>query len=235
MGIFLIVDDNVAFAENLAEIVSDVGHEAVVADSGQRALELVKLRRFDGLVSDMRMPKMNGVEVVRRLREIDAGLPAIIVSAYAGDREIAGVRQQGVLGVLSKPPSMPRLLELLRVARRGGLVAIVEDDSQLADSLAEVLRRHGFASVVVGRVEELPRLSGLALCAAIVNLRVLGGSDGAARDRFERQFPSVPLLVVSGHADLGAELATAVRFDEPLVTRELVERLVRLYDVGSHH
>lgn len=72
MRSILIVDDNRAFAENLAEIVSDAGvGTAEVADSGQRALELIAGKHFDALVTDMRMPKMNGAELIERARQID--------------------------------------------------------------------------------------------------------------------------------------------------------------------
>ena len=118
MSRFLIVDDNVAFAENLAEIIGDTGDEAVVAASGARALELAARSRFDALVSDMRMPGMNGTEVVRRLRAIDADLPVIIMTAYTADEELEAVSRAGLLAVLPKPVPLPRLLELLAGATR---------------------------------------------------------------------------------------------------------------------
>jgi CheY-like chemotaxis protein len=60
---YLVVDDNAAFADNLAEIIADGGNEAVVADSGARALELAATTR--SVISDMRMPHMRGAEAVR--------------------------------------------------------------------------------------------------------------------------------------------------------------------------
>ncbi|HEX8953477.1 MAG TPA: response regulator, partial [Polyangia bacterium] len=156
---YLIVDDNVAFAENLAEIIADAGDaEAVVVDSGPRALELVKSQRFDALVSDMRMPIMNGAELVHRIRSADPELPAVVVTAYTADNELEAARQEGVLGVLPKPVPVPRLLDLLSSARRNGIVALVEDDVELADNLSEALRMHGFASVTAHSVIETERL-----------------------------------------------------------------------------
>jgi CheY-like chemotaxis protein len=118
MSLVLIVDDNVAFAENLAEIIGDTGDEAVVAASGARALELAAKRRFDVLISDMRMPQMSGGEVVRRMRVMDADLPVIIMTAYTADDELEDVGRAGLLAVLPKPVPLPRLLELLAGAAR---------------------------------------------------------------------------------------------------------------------
>src|SRR5579859_2009935 len=120
MRSYLIVDDNTAFAENLAEILTDAGDEAVIAPSGEGAIELVRARRFDALLCDMRMPDMGGAEVVHRLRRIDPGLPAIVITAYTTDDQLVAAWREGLLAVLPKPVPVPRLLDLLRVARRDG-------------------------------------------------------------------------------------------------------------------
>jgi CheY-like chemotaxis protein len=118
MSRFLIVDDNVAYAENLAEIIGDMGDQAVVAGSGREALALAAESRFDALLSDMKMPEMSGTEVVRRLRAIDAGLPVIIMTAYTADDELETVRRAGLVAVLPKPVPVPELLQLLAGATR---------------------------------------------------------------------------------------------------------------------
>lgn len=128
---YLVVDDNVAFADNLAEILRDAGAEVTVADSGASALDLVCRQRFDALVTDMRMPMMNGALLVHEVRRADAGLPAIVVTAYTGEDELRAVREEGLLAVLPKPAPIGRLVELLGAARREGPDALVEDDASL--------------------------------------------------------------------------------------------------------
>ncbi|HEX8954585.1 MAG TPA: response regulator [Polyangia bacterium] len=229
MSRFLVVDDNVAFAENVAEILGDGGAEVMIAASGAEAIALARLHRFDALVSDMRMPEMSGTEVVRRLRQIDAGLPAIIVSAYSGDDALAEARHLGVLGVLPKPVPVPRLLGLLEVARRDGLVAIVDDDLAFADNLREILGDAGYASVVVNNVDDVERLDGAPLFAAIVDLCMPGGPDGEAMRRVARRFPSLPLLVATGHPELAPPVAACARLEKPLKPESLVAQLHALY------
>src|SRR5205823_596677 len=82
---YLLVDDNLAFAENLAEILRDGGAEVSVAGNGARALELARAGRFDALVTDMRMPVMSGATLVHEIRRVDPALPAIVVTAYTGE------------------------------------------------------------------------------------------------------------------------------------------------------
>jgi CheY-like chemotaxis protein len=193
---YLLVDDNVAFAQNLAEIIEDSGGQAVVADSGAQALEQVRRSRFDVVVSDMRMPVMNGAELVRHLRALDAGLPALIVSAYTADEELEQARQLGVF-ILPKPVPIPRLLGLSQAARRGGVVAIVARDQALGESLSGSLEEVGFASVLVGSFAELE----LEPVADVPFLAVV------AADVRPEEAPTVPLVETSGSAELEEVLA----------------------------
>src|SRR5260370_463521 len=99
---YLIVDDNRQFAENLAEIIQDDGNEAVVATTGTQALGFVKEKRFDAMLTDMKMPVMGGTQLVHEIRRVDPGLPAIVITAYTGEKDLTGARQEGLLGVLPK-------------------------------------------------------------------------------------------------------------------------------------
>ena len=74
---YLVVDDNVAFAENVAEILRDDGAEVEVAHTGPEALQRATPGRFDALVIDMRMPGMSGAELLRAVRRQDPGVPVV--------------------------------------------------------------------------------------------------------------------------------------------------------------
>ena len=189
---YLLVDDNRAFAENLAEILRDQGAEVTVASTGREALELARSTRFDGLVTDMRMPVMSGAHLVHEIRRIDPELPAIVVTAYTGEDDLLAARQEGLLAVLPKPAPLQRLVELLGAARRNGLVALVEDDSAFADNHAEALRDRGFSAVTARSVGETERLGGVRPFAALVDLRMPDAPDGAALSRLMERFPGLP-------------------------------------------
>src|SRR5512142_3202585 len=114
---YLIVDDNRAFAENLAEICRDLGDEAATAAGGREALERVREARFDAVLTDMRMPLMGGAELVAELRRVDPGVAALVVTAYTADGELEAARREGLVAVLSKPAPVERVVALLRAAR----------------------------------------------------------------------------------------------------------------------
>lgn len=229
MSKVLITDDNRAFAENLAEILEDAGHQAVIANSGSEALRLAAATRFDALLSDMRMPEMGGADLVHHLRRIDPGLPVIVITAYTYDNELARARHEGLLGILPKPVPMPTLLELLSVARRGGLVVLVDDDASLSDNLCEILRMHGFAAVTAASVLETEHLGEVAPFAALVDLRMPGSPDGEAMRRLATRFPGLPMLVVTGYRDITPPVVPDGYFHKPFETANLLAAVERLY------
>jgi CheY-like chemotaxis protein len=225
---YLLVDDNAAFAENLAEILRDQGDEAVVAENGQHAIGLLREQRFDAIVTDMRMPQMSGAELLHELRKLDPALPAVVVTAYTGETEMSAAQDAGLLAVLPKPPPLSRLLEVLAGARYGGLVAIVEDDPALSDNLAEVLRSRGFSVVVARSVAEVERLGTARPFTAIVDLRIPGGPDGEALRRLREKFPGLPLVQITGHEALAAAREVTV-FLKPFRSSDVVETIERVY------
>jgi CheY-like chemotaxis protein len=225
---YLIVDDNRAFADNVAEIVRDLGDDVSVAEGGARALELARRRRYDALVTDMRMPLMGGAELVRELRRVDPGIPAIVVTAHVADRELAEARSEGLLAVLPKPVPIGHLLDLLGSARRDGLVAIVEDDERLSDNLMESLQGRGYAAVTAASVLETAQLAALRPFLALADLRVPGGPAGEAMRRVAERYPGIPIVVMTGHDDPPPVPAQAT-FRKPFRTEELLAAVDRLH------
>ena len=225
----LFVDDNVAFADNLAEILREQGAEVAVAANGAEAVELAARTQFDALVTDMRMPVMNGAQLVRRIRSVDPGLPAIVVTAYTGEDDLLAAAKEGLLAVLPKPAPIERLVELLGTARRNGLVALVEDDAALADNLAEALRDRGFSAVTAHSVSETDRLAGVHPFAALVDLRMPGGSDGEALRRLRQRFPNLPILVMSAYQEAFPHAASLPLFPKPFQTGKLLDALEKLW------
>jgi CheY-like chemotaxis protein len=231
---YLIVDDNPEFAENLAEILRDRGDEAVVAESGSAALEAARARRFDAVLTDMRMPLMGGAEVVHEIHRIDPGTPAAVITAHVGDDAIAAARREGLLAVLGKPVEVDRLLELLAVARRDGLVVVVEDDLRLSDNLCEALRTRGFAAVTATSVLETERLGPVQPFCALVDLRLPGGPHGEAMRRLAARFPALPMIVVTAYGE-PPPVPHQGYFTKPFHTPELLDAVERLHRARRAH
>lgn len=225
---YLLIDDNPEFAENVAEILRDTGAEVEVAGSGPAALARVGAARFDALVTDMRMPGMTGAELLHMVREVDPGVPVVLLSAYAQDEELDAARRDGLLAVLSKTShQVPRLLEVLGHARRDGALVLVEDDVALAENLSEAFAARGLTVCTAAQLAEVDQL-GVRPFAALVDLKVPGGAFGEAVERVRRRFPGTPLLVLTAFA---AEAPSACEglYRKPFDTAQLVAQVEALY------
>jgi CheY-like chemotaxis protein len=105
----LVVDDEEAILYVFERYLSVAGYRVVVANSGFDAVEAGAAGPFDLLITDFRMPGMNGVEVIHALRRLQPGLPALVIS---GNPIEAGTMPTGVR-FLSKPVSMADLVDLI--------------------------------------------------------------------------------------------------------------------------
>jgi CheY-like chemotaxis protein len=228
MRSYLVVDDNQDFAENLAEILRDRGDEVVVTQNGRDAAKVVATRRFDAILTDMRMPLMGGAELVHEIRRVDPAAPAMVITAHVGDDALEAARSEGLLAVLGKPVEVARLLALLASARRDGLVVVVEDDARMSDNLCEALRTRGFAAVTATSVLETERLGPVRPFCALVDQRVPGGPDGEAMRRLAAKYPGLPMIVVTAYED-PPPLPHQGYFTKPFDTRELLAAVERLH------
>ena len=99
----LVVDDERSMREMLAILLKREGHEVSVAESGRGAIDLLNQKPFDLVVSDARMPDVDGLEVLRHARSINPSVIAIMVTAYGSPDLLRGVAQLGVNDYVEKP------------------------------------------------------------------------------------------------------------------------------------
>ncbi len=222
---YLVVDDNVEFAENVAEILTDAGAEVCTASDAEGALQQLSRTRFEGVVTDMRMPGLSGAELIRQLRAIDPGVPVVLLSAWAQDDQVEQARRMGLLAFLSKASGTAHLIELMEHARRNASVVLIDDDRALVDNLSEALASQGFTVCSASSVKELDEIT-VKPIAALVDVRLPGAVDGAALSRVNELFPGTPLLVVTAAREFQKEGLEIFR--KPFDTAKLVARLEAL-------
>jgi DNA-binding NtrC family response regulator len=112
----LIVDDDAGQRSLLDSFLRGQHFATVLADSGQRALELLPGGRFDMMISDVRMPGLTGLEALRLVRQQFPTLPVLLVTAYADIREAVVAMRDGALNYLAKPIDLDELLATVRQA-----------------------------------------------------------------------------------------------------------------------
>jgi DNA-binding NtrC family response regulator len=115
MTTVLIVDDEKALRDGLSEAVCDLGHKALAAGSGREALSIAAMNRLDAVLLDLRMPDMDGLQVLTRLRAAAEGVhvPVAIITAYATAANTIEAMRLGAFDHLTKPVGREDLASLL--------------------------------------------------------------------------------------------------------------------------
>lgn len=113
----LIVDDESGITAMLADRLSFAGYLTIAADSADRAMELVRERNPDVIITDLYMPQRDGSQLVEQLREEGFDTPIIIMSAGV-EGEVAALRAHAV-GFLEKPFNMNEAVEIVERALEG--------------------------------------------------------------------------------------------------------------------
>jgi DNA-binding response OmpR family regulator len=108
----LIIDDNVGLAENIAEILELHGYATEVAASAEEALAMVGPPPPDVVVTDYRLPGINGASLVRELRRQGIPVCAVVISAFTDDRTVEDARSAGA-SFVAKPVDFAALERLV--------------------------------------------------------------------------------------------------------------------------
>jgi CheY-like chemotaxis protein len=110
----LIVDDDADLSETLARLLGRFGHKCLVAASGAEAITLIDAASPDLVVTDLHMPGMDGVAVVRRAREKSPPIPVVLMTAYPTPETQREIQAVGGTIYLAKPIANADMLDATR-------------------------------------------------------------------------------------------------------------------------
>ncbi len=99
----LIVDDERNYLFVLEDLLTDEGYNVFTASSGTEALELLRDQQIDTILSDIKMPGMNGIELLERVFASDPGLPVILMTAFAEVDQAVSAMKKGAVDHIQKP------------------------------------------------------------------------------------------------------------------------------------
>ncbi|MFP4474670.1 MAG: sigma-54-dependent transcriptional regulator [Desulfatibacillaceae bacterium] len=143
METILIVDDEKNYPPVLAAILEDEGYETLTANSGAAALETLQEADVDLVLTDMKMPKMDGMELMSRIKSMDPDVPVIMMTAYGTVEMGLEAMDRGAHSYIWKPFQNEQLI--LFVKRALAMHRVVRENRLLRDQL---LSRYGFANII---------------------------------------------------------------------------------------
>jgi two-component system, NtrC family, response regulator HydG len=195
----LIVDDDSRMTRTLSDIFSMAGHQPVEANSGPQALDLARQQSFDCVLTDVRMPGMDGVELHRQLCQVQPGLPVMLMTAYASDEIIRKGLGEGVVGVFDKPLDISSMLGFFVSLASQRSIVIVDDDPDFCKTLSDILQQRGFS--VSHYCNPLPEVELMTAGAQVVLLDMkLNGITGLdVLKQIRAHYPDLPVLMVTAY------------------------------------
>jgi two-component system response regulator HydG len=151
----LIVDDDIDMAETLSDIISTLGAQVEIAHNGFQALKKIKIKKFDVVLMDIKMPKMNGIEAFKKIKKIRPKTTVMMMTAYAAQDLIAEALREGVYGIWYKPVEISKVIELVEnTPKKSALLLIVDDDLSTCETLVDILQNKGYRLIKASSGEE---------------------------------------------------------------------------------
>ncbi len=167
----LLVDDEPSNLDVMSKILNLEAYQAVVANSGALALALLKKQGFDLVITDLRMPGMTGIELLRELRKVHEDLPVIVLTAYGTVDDAVEAMKLGAIDFLSKPVRRENLLRVIQDSlQKTRLKSRIRSDQNLQTSFVG-------SSVEIQEIRRTIRL--LAPTAASV---LIEGESGTGKE-----------------------------------------------------
>jgi two-component system, NtrC family, response regulator PilR len=192
----LVVDDERSMRELLTIVLKRDGHDVLVAEDGTRAIELLKKQRVDILITDIRMPQVTGVDVLREAKRIDPEIISIVMTAFASTDTAVEALRLGAADYVHKSPSAANELRL-RVRKELERKQLQRENVLLKRALQT---SHRFSNII-GRSDAMLAVFQLIETIAQTNSTVL----------------------ITGESGTGKELAArAIHFNSPRKDRPFV-------------
>ena len=116
MAKILVVDDDQGMREFLEIMIKQEGYRVTALESAEKALNLCKKEKFNLVITDLRMPKMDGIEFLKRIKDIDPNMMVILITAFASAETALSAMKEGAYDYVEKDFNIDDLIKIIRKA-----------------------------------------------------------------------------------------------------------------------
>lgn len=178
MASILIIDDEKAIRKTLSEILGYEGYKIDEASDGEEGLNKFRVKNYDLVLCDIKMPKLDGIEFLEKAKEINPEVPIIIISGHGNIETAVEAVKKGAFDYISKPPDLNRMLITLRNAM---------DKTTLVAETKVLKRRVNKVQEIVGESQPIQKIKETIDKIAPTEARVLiTGENGVGKELVAR-------------------------------------------------
>ena len=177
----LVVEDKDSMRNMLTDTLTEEGYRVDSAIDGKRALDLVRNKSYDLILTDLRMPEVDGFEVLSAVKEYDNDTSVIVMTAYGTIEDAVVAMKKGAYDFITKPLDTEHLCVLINRA--------LENRRMLAENslLREEVMGHKGFSDIIGKNDKMREIFGLVEKVAKSDASVLiQGDSGTGKELFGR-------------------------------------------------
>lgn len=181
MPSILVIDDKESMRTMLSNVLTEEGYQVDAASGGKEGLDLARVKGYDLAITDMKMPDVDGLEVLSGLKNLDNDMSVIIMTAYGTVETAVAAMKSGAYDFITKPFDPDHLTVIIERALENR--RLLAENSLLREELAHTL---GF-SEIIGQNEKMKEVSRLIQKVAGSDTSVLlQGESGTGKELFAR-------------------------------------------------
>jgi DNA-binding NtrC family response regulator len=112
----LIIDDNESLRYTLTSVLDESGYESLAVEDGYKGLEEIKTNNYNLVISDMKMPGMDGMQILQEIKKINPDIPVIVLTAFGDIKNAVDAIKHGAFDYLTKPFNNDEMIITIRKA-----------------------------------------------------------------------------------------------------------------------
>ena len=178
MSKILVIDDEAAIRNTLKEILEYEKHDVEIAKNGFEGIDFIEKNKYDIVLCDIKMPKMDGIEMLEKVHETHPEVPVVMITGHGSVDTAVEALKKGAYDFIEKPLDLNRLLVTIRHAT---------EREKLVKETKKLKRRINKTYEMVGESDEIQKIKEMIKIVAPTNARVLiTGSNGTGKELVAR-------------------------------------------------
>ena len=210
----LVVDDDRRMAKTIVDILIVKGFAADIAYSGSEALEAIENRNYNCILTDIKMPLMNGVEFFLNAKELHPDIPFLMMTAYTTNELVNQGIEEGAIGVVNKPLDINQLLSFFSAVGMKRIAVIIDDNPNFCETIGDILRNRNYSVTEISDIDDILNHIESEPQVILLDLKLNGISGLDIIPQLKEKYPDNQIVIVTGYREeMSGAINKALEFD----------------------